>query len=180
MSKSLGNVILAKHFYQKYEANALRYLILNTHYNQVINLSEELIQQAIDYTQKIKNLLKKLNFYLYVEGIKITRQEIPKSKEIIDSLLNNLNTIKVLFFLEQTINSLNKSIDKKENDSEELQKIINNFYFVLDVLGFKFDFPVYNFSTKLLIRKWQKLRNKGEYIQADAIRKKLQELDILY
>ena len=131
MSKSLGNVILAKHFAKKYEANALHYLILNTHYNQVINLSEELIQQAIDYTQKIKNLLKKLNFYLYVEGIKITRQEIPKSKEIIDSLLNNLNTIKVLFFLEQTINSLNKSIDKKENDSEELQKIINNFYFVL-------------------------------------------------
>ena len=65
MSKSLGNVILAKHFYEKYGSNALRYLILNTHYNQVIYLSEELIQQATDYIQKIKNLLKKLNFFLF-------------------------------------------------------------------------------------------------------------------
>src|SRR6185312_6379486 len=178
MSKSLGNVILAKHFAKKYEANALRYLILNTHYNQVINLSEELIQQAIDYIQKIKNLLKKLNFYLYVEGIKITRQEIPRKKEIIDSLLNNLNTIKVLFFLEQTINSLNKSIDKKENDSEELQKMVDDFYFILDLLGFKFDFIPYNFATKLLIKQWQDLRERSDYDQADLIRRKLQELDV--
>ena len=62
MSKSLGNVVLAEHFVQKYGPNTFRYLILNSHYNQVINLSEELIQQAADYTQKIENLLKKLNF----------------------------------------------------------------------------------------------------------------------
>jgi len=127
MSKSLGNVILAKHFYQKYDANTFRYLILNSHYNQVINLSEELIQQATDYIQKIKNLLKKLNFYLYIEKIEITPQEAPKKEELINGLLNNLNTIKVLFFLEQTINSLNKSIDKKESDSKELQKMVDNF-----------------------------------------------------
>src|SRR5436309_9821255 len=109
MSKSLGNVILAKHFVKKYGSNVFRYLILNTHHNQVINLSEELIQQAIDYTQKIKNLLKKLNFYLYVEKIKITepattkREEMQSilGKQIVNSLLNNLNTVKVLFFLEQ-------------------------------------------------------------------------------
>src|SRR3954467_7803045 len=109
MSKSLGNVILAKHFYEKHGANAFRYLILNTHYNQVINLSEELIQQATDYLQKIKNLLKKLNFYLYTEKIKITKEKTPNEEKIIASLLDNLNTIKVLFFLEQSINSLNKS-----------------------------------------------------------------------
>src|SRR3954454_7154816 len=114
MSKSLGNVILAKHFYQKYGANVLRYLIFNTHYKQVINLSEELIQQAADYIQKIKNLLKKLNFYLYTEKIEITaNHDKPKIVEIINSLLNNLNTVKVLFFLEQTISYLNKIIDRK-------------------------------------------------------------------
>src|SRR5438874_12592136 len=106
MSKSLGNVILAKHFYVKHGANAFRYLILNSHYNQVINLSEELIQQAADYTQKIENLLKKLNFYLYIEKIKVTTQETSTSEQIINNLLNNLSTIKVIFFLEQLINYL--------------------------------------------------------------------------
>ncbi|CAI2161887.1 5543_t:CDS:2 [Funneliformis geosporum] len=86
-----NNKELTENFSQKYDPNVLRYLILNSHYNQVINLSEELIQQAVDYTQKIKNLLKKLNFYLYTEKIKITPPETPPKKEIIDSLLNNLN-----------------------------------------------------------------------------------------
>src|SRR5579862_6171415 len=114
MSKSLGNVILAETFAQKYDPNALRYLILNSHYNQVINLSKELIQQAVDYTQKIKNLLKKLNFYLYNEKKKAEKQKTRKSEEVIACLLNNLNTIKVLYYLEETISFLNKNIDKRE------------------------------------------------------------------
>jgi cysteinyl-tRNA synthetase len=180
MSKSLGNVILAKHFYQKYGTNALRYLILNSHYNQVINLSEELIQQAADYDQKIKNLLKKLNFYLYTEKIKISaKHEISKVKEITNSLLNNLNTVRTLFFLEQTINSLNKSIDRRESDNQSFQGTINDFYFILDLLGFKFTLPIYNSEVKLLIKEWQDLRNRGDYHQADKIRKKLQEMDII-
>src|ERR1044072_4959148 len=179
MSKSLGNVILAKDFYEKYGANTLRYLILNTHYNQVINLSEELTQQAADYIQKIKNLLKKLNFYLYIEKVKITEKETPEGEKIINSLLNNLNTVKALFFLEQIINSLNKIIDRKKSDNEELQKEISNFYFILNLLGFKLNLTPYNLETKLLIKNWQELRKKGDYQQADKIRKKLQEMDII-
>lgn len=153
MSKSLGNVILAKHFQQKYGANVFRYLILNSHYNQVINFSEELVNQAVDYTRKIKNLLKKLNFYLYTEKIKINQQLPPQREAIINSLLNNLNTIKVLFFFEQTINSLNKIIDKREKNGGELSKIISDFYFILNILGFKFSTPTYDLATKLLIKK---------------------------
>src|SRR5215213_652414 len=101
MSKSLGNTVFAKHFFQKYGANVFRYLILNSHYNQVINFSQELVQQSCDYLQKIKNLLKKLKFYLYVERIKVEKRGTKKSKEVINCLLNNLNTIKVLYFLEE-------------------------------------------------------------------------------
>ncbi|CAI2201441.1 2566_t:CDS:1, partial [Funneliformis geosporum] len=179
MSKSLGNVILAEHFAQKYDPNALRYLILNSHYNQVINLSEELIRQAMDYLQKIRNLLKKLNFYLYTEKIKFAEQKPLKRKEIVNSLLNNLNTVKVLFFLEQSINSLNKSIDKKENDNQELVETISNFHFMLDWLGFKFNLAPYNSEVKLLIKTWQELRKRGDYQLADKVRKKLQEMDII-
>lgn len=179
MSKSLGNVILAKHFAQKYDPNALRYLILNSHYKQVINLSEELIQQATDYLQKIKNLLKKLNFYLYTEQIKIIEQKAPKREKITDCLLDNLNTVKVLFFLEQSINSLNKIIDKRESDSKELQKVISDFYFALDLLGFKFNLTPYNSEIKLLIKQWKELREQGKYQAADELRRQLQKLEVL-
>jgi cysteinyl-tRNA synthetase len=49
----------------------------------------------------------------------------------------------------------------------------------LDLLGFKFDLTTYDPEVKLLIEKWQKLRNEGDYIKADKVRKQLQELDII-
>ena len=153
MSKSLGNVVLAKHFQKNYGANVFRYLVLNSHYNQVINFSEELVQQASDYIQRIKNLLKKLNFYLYSEKIKLERKKSQKSEEIIVSLLNNLNTIKVLYYLEEIISFLNKSVDSKENYNQKFQEEISDFYLVLDILGFKFSLPSYNLEVKELIKK---------------------------
>ena len=75
MSKSEGNIILAKDFYQKYGANTLRYLFLNTHHNQIINFNEKLVQKAENYIQKIKNLLKKLNFYLYINRMESNSRE---------------------------------------------------------------------------------------------------------
>jgi cysteinyl-tRNA synthetase len=203
MSKSEGNVILAKDFCQKYGANTLRYLFLNVHHNQAINFSEKLIQQAENYVQKIKNLLKKLNFYLYINTmensvtehnykptkerklIQINRQ-FELSQEAIKNLLNNLNTIKVLYLLEQLIYSLNKTIDlsvskgeKKTFENNNFTQNTDDFYFILDILGFKFDLPSYDLKTKLLIKEWHELRQAKKYLEADQIRKQLQEIGII-
>jgi cysteinyl-tRNA synthetase len=52
-------------------------------------------------------------------------------------------------------------------------------HFILDLLGFKFDLPTYNLEVKSLIKKWQDLRGKGDYNQADGVRKQLQEMGVL-
>jgi cysteinyl-tRNA synthetase len=177
MSKSLGNVISAENFAQNYDTNAFRYLVLNTHYNQVINLSDELINQATDYIQKIKNLNKKLKFYFYQKKLKIIEQENYIREKIINSLLDNLNTVKALYFLEQIITSLNKFID--QNDDVNLQKNVSDFYFVINILGFGFDFSPYDNSIEALINEWQKLRTNGEYEKADKVRSQLQKLEVI-
>ncbi|CAJ0830392.1 1849_t:CDS:1 [Entrophospora sp. SA101] len=147
MSKSWGNVILAKHFYQKYGANVLRYLFLNSHYNQVINFNEKLLQQAQDYTQKIKNLLKRLKLHFYWQKIIINQQKVNKSnpfyQEVIQALANNLNTIKVFYYLEGIIYRLNKELDKQK-EANLIQELSGIFYFILDILGFKFELVAYN------------------------------------
>src|SRR4051794_39465542 len=148
MSKSLGNVVLAKHFAQKYGVNIFRYLILSSSYKQVINFNEKLIQQADNYVQKIKNLLKRLNFYLYTEKIKVERGEAKPPQVLVDCLLNDLNTAQALFWLEKIMVSANKVITNKENNSS-FQKTIADFYAILEILGFKFDLPAYDLKTKL-------------------------------
>src|SRR5271154_2889105 len=152
MSKSLGNVILAKHFAQKYGVNIFRYLILSSSYKQVINFNEKLIQQAVNSIQKIKNLLKRLNFYLYTEKIKVEGGAARHPQTIVDCLLNDLNTAQALFWLEKTIVSVNKMITQKENNPA-FQTTITDFFFMLDLLGFKFKLPPYDLRTKLLIHQ---------------------------
>ncbi len=180
MSKSLGNVILAKHFYQKYGSNVLRYLLLNSHCNQVINFNEKLLQQAQDYIQKIKNLLKRLKLYFYWQKITINRQEINRNnqlyQEIINVLADNLNTIKVFYYLDEIIYRLNKELDKQKK-TNLIQELTGIFYFVLDILGFKFELANYNWQIRYLLDKWQKLRQDKRFLEADQIRKQLQEKD---
>ncbi|CAH1762790.1 7289_t:CDS:2, partial [Entrophospora sp. SA101] len=146
---------------EKYGANVLRYLIINTHYNQVINFNEELIQQGVNYIHKIENLFKRLQFYLYTEKIKVLEKESQTSTEVITSLLNNLNTVRVLYLLEEVIAFLNKSINQGQK-TENFLIAISDFYFILTLLGFKFNLSPYNLATKLLIKKWQKLRTEDK------------------
>jgi len=219
MSKSEKNVILAKDFYQKYGANVLRFLFLNAYHNKTINFDEKLVQQAENYIQKTKNLLKKLNFYLYIAGAEtLMRQNSTKSttimnemnveqwtqidfkteaqnnnlsKQIIEGLLNNLNTIKVLCLLEHLIYLLNKTIDLNMNlgkgifesssfgENNNFTQNIKDFYFISDILGFRFDLSTYDLKTKLLIKEWQELRQAKRYLEADQIRKQLQKIDVI-
>jgi len=152
MSKSLKNTLLAKDFFSKYGANVLRYLFLNSHYNQTINLDQQLIQQGLDYIQKIKNFLKRLRFYMFIKKLNLIEEEIKAKDEIIQNLLNNLNTIKILYFLDQITQSLNKMIDQGKQNKDFLISV-NDFYFILDILGFKFSLPSYNLETQKLIKK---------------------------
>ena len=161
MSKSLGNVILAKHFYQKYGSNTLRYIFLNSHYNQVINFNEMIIQQAVDYTQKIKNLLKRLKLYFYWQKISINREEIDKNNEfykiIVQALVDDLNTIKVFYYLDKIVYRLNKELDRQEKVKQKegnlIQELNSILCFTLDILGFKFELVNYDSQIYYLLDK---------------------------
>ena len=102
-----------------------------------------------------------------------------RSKEITENLLNNLNTIKVFYFLEKIITFLNKSIDQRKIYGQEFQETVSDFFFVLDILGFKIEFPNYDLRIKLLINKWQRLRKEKKYSQADEIRNELQKNGVI-
>jgi hypothetical protein len=65
-------------------------------------------------------------------------------------LLENLNTIKSLQLLEKEISSINKNTE--ENDVEGFLVHTNNFFFILDIMGFKFNPTRYDYKTKILLK----------------------------
>ena len=176
MSKSQGNVIRAKKFLAQYGANVLRYLFLNSHYQQVINFTPQLVQQAVNYQEKISNLLKRLKLHFYWQKKNWESFYLPSTNSlyqlIIQALANNLNTIKVFYYLEVTIQKLNQKLNHKlvRDSFEELVSIL---YFILDLLGFKFQLTNYNWEVRYLLEKWKQFRQEKNFLLADQIRKKL-------
>jgi len=112
MSKSIGNIISAKKFYDEYGSNVFRFLVLNTSYRQVIYLNNELIENSKNYLQKIINLLKKIKFYIYINKLILLKDKSEISNLVINKLLEDLNTIKVFYFLDKNIEIINNMISQ--------------------------------------------------------------------
>jgi len=178
MSKSLGNIIDAKKFYKNFGSNVLRYIFFNTHYKQVININEELIKQNCLYIDKISSFLNKLKFFLYDNNI-FFEKNTSNNKEIINEILNNINTTKIIYLLQKIIKKLNKLINEKKINKKEIIKNIKDLNLIFYILGFKFDLEEYNFSDKLLIKKWKKLKKEKKYVKSDEIREELKSKKIL-
>lgn len=182
MSKSLGNFIKAKEFIKNYGPNVLKVLILNSKYNEDIEVSNNVIKQSEAQTRKISNILKKINLFLYLNKVKKNElKNYDNKKKVIDFLLNNLETTKVFYVLNETITIINKEIDKRDFQNKEmLKKKINDLFFILEVIGLDFSFNEYDKETIELIDLWVFYsKKKRDFIQADKIRNLLQKKMII-
>jgi len=60
MSKSLGNVILLKELFKKYDPLVIRFFILQSHYRGTLDFSEDALQGAKSGLEKLLNTLRNL------------------------------------------------------------------------------------------------------------------------
>lgn len=58
MSKSLGNVITARSFMDKYHPEILKYVMLSAHYRSMLNVNEEKIDQAVSGLARVYKALR--------------------------------------------------------------------------------------------------------------------------
>ena len=72
MSKSLGNIITARAFMEKYNPEILKYLMLSSHYRALFNLNEEKIAQVLMGLARIYSSLR--------EAVTIFGDEAPADK----------------------------------------------------------------------------------------------------
>ncbi|WNE41356.1 MAG: Cysteine--tRNA ligase [Mycoplasmataceae bacterium] len=182
MSKSLGNFITAKDFIEKHGPNTLKIFLLNSRYNEDIEINEKIIEQSKSQIKKIENVLKKINLFFYFNKLKTSNlKNYEKKEEVIEILLNNLEITKVIFILEETISFINREIEKNNNEIDiEILKIkINDFLFILKILGFDFNIKEFESETIKLIESWKHFIKERKFEKSDEVRKLLQEKKIL-
>lgn len=182
MSKSIGNIITVNDFLNKNTNNDLRYILLSSKYSQPINITSNLIQQAVKWNEKVFNLLKKINWMKAIGDITITNNfpidndlnELNFYEDTIQELSNDLNTAQVISIVDQILKHLNQNIkDKKIDQSYEM---LSN---ILNILGFSFE--IKNISNENIeeLKTWKQLIDQKNYDQADELRKKFEKDNII-
>ena len=170
MSKSIGNIRLVHDLKNQYSGEVLRLTLLSAHYRQPLNWTKEIIDQNSKMLDRLYRSLKDL------QDIELTTENL--SDDIMDSLLDDLNTPKLLAHLNTLANKLSSA------NKDEKINIKNNLIAAGKILGILREDPDvwlgYNQSLNPekeeiegLINQRNEARRDKDFKLADEIRDKL-------
>ena len=175
MSKSIGNIRLVHDLKKQFSGEVLRLTLLSAHYRQPLNWTKEIIEQNSKMLDRFYRTLKDL------QNIEISSESL--SDEIMESLLDDLNTPKVL----AQLNTLSNKLSSANNEEKIIIK--NNLIAAGKILGIMLEDPEvwlgYNQSSNPqkgeiegLINQRNEARRDKDFKLADEIRDKLKQQGI--
>jgi len=170
MSKSIGNIRLVHDLKKQFSGEVLRLTLLSAHYRQPLNWTKEIIDQNSKMLDRFYRTLKDL------QSVEVSSDSL--SDEIMESLLDDLNTPKVL----AQLNTLSNKLSSANNDEKVIIK--NNLIAAGRILGIMLEDPDlwlgYNQSLNPqkeeiegLINQRNEARRHKDFKLADEIRDKL-------
>ncbi|MFX0548491.1 cysteine--tRNA ligase [Hathewaya histolytica] len=182
MSKSLNNFLTARDALKKYDYDVIRFFMMQAHYRNQLNFSEELLESAKSSVERIYNTISNLeSLMLEVETQKLREEETKTLKYIetyrekyIEKMDDDFNTADGISVIFDCIKEINTKVDN--NSSKELiESSLNLIREMGQPLG------ILQKSTKgdlekeieQLIEERQKARRDKNWALSDEIRDKL-------
>lgn len=178
MSKSLGNVILAKDAINEYGANLTRLILLNAPYRSIINFSDESLKSNEAIINKIDFVIKQSSLLLNLENMPL-EGEATKLNPFLEALSDDMNIPNGITYLLELIKESNIELRKKDKD---INIIKDNFYTInkiLYILGIPFDIKKMNEEEINLYKEYLDAKANKDFEKSDILRNKLIELKIL-
>ena len=177
MSKSLGNVKLAKDLVEKYGGNTIRMVMLSSHYRAPLNFNDTVLTNSQNDVNKIISALKNASIAIQLNANKNSDEKLENVSKFLEELSIDLNTSNALTVLYTTLKEMNNALRQK--DYVELQKLYNSVLDMIDVLGIKFEEKILTDEDKELFTKWNEFRSNKDFENADKMRTILSERGLL-
>lgn len=202
MSKSLGNVFNIRDLLELYDAEALRLFLISSHYRSPIEFFHEYIKDAEATLDRFYSIIMRIEDF--EKGQRTSNEILPElnltvekvKKEFEDAMDNDFNTAKASGVIFDFIKELNRFMDKKPSQDEEInfliksKKILRELGSVLnlfqrepvqwyrDLLKLK-KIDVSPEEIESLIEERAMARKSKDWQKADAIRDKLLSKNII-
>ena len=179
MSKSLGNVVYAKDMLAQYGGPVTRLVILNAHYRQPVNFTEETVTQAQQEIARMQMAYKQAALKLQANGIDLEKGKPVYINKFLEALADDLNTANALAELYNLLKDINQQIRSRETDyvllNDQFKTLTDMFYVLgLDIKFVKFDEEISSLYKDYLLSKENK-----DFAKSDEIRKVLIEKGVM-
>lgn len=180
MSKSLGNVVLAKDAIDKYGGNVIRYLISTTYYRSPINFTLEAMETSKAEIDKYQNLLNKL-----ISRVELQNQKFDSSfdqdsyQEFLNYLSDDLNVPNAVSVLDRIVKKSNQLLRNLNSSISDLSNCYNTYVKMIDVLGIKLNVVQISKEDKLNYKAYMDARANKDFTTSDIYRNKLMTKGLL-
>ena len=178
MSKSLGNVILAKDAIKEYGADTIRLLLLNCDYRSVLNFSDDTVKDASSIVTKLASVYKQLNLLLNVNDIDLNGNSA-KVKPFLENLANDINIPNGVTNLLDLIKEANVELRKKDKDLNILKEDFYAITKISYILGLHFTPSKLSDEDLSIYKAYLLAKENKDFAKSDELRKTLIEKNIL-
>lgn len=170
MSKSLGNVVYAKDMIEKYGGAVTRLVILNAHYRQPVNYTDETVNAAIQEVNKMQMAYKQMALQLQVNNINLDEGKPVYIEKFLESLADDLNTANALAELYNLIKEANQTIRSREIDFAKLNDQFKTLTDMFNVLGLNIEYVKLGEEERVLYNDYLAAKQEKNFAKSDEIR----------
>ena len=183
MSKSLGNVKSVNHVLENWGPNIIRLFCLSGSYSKPIDYSEKFLKENITKLRQIESCYYELRLAEGTDEETIAEKLVKECGEEFDSALNNdLNTPLALTAFYKLIRDVNSLAAEEKITQTSAEIILPEFERMSGILGIqilKVSDAEKN-EINQMIKKRDEYRIQKNYEQADSIRAKIAEKNIIF
>lgn len=176
MSKSLGNVTLAKDILEKYDSNIIRWFFYQKYYASPIDYSENIMNDMTIQFNKIENIINIFKTRYFLEKNRLPKNEIKYDNNFLSILNDDLNLANAISKIVEYSKNLTKKITNTNilELEEQYQYLLGGMY----ILGI--NLKEYHTNDVLdLIKNWNDYLKSQNFTEADKIRSILQDKKVL-
>ncbi len=179
MSKSLGNVVLAKDAIAQYGGNTIRLLLLSTHYRAPVNVTPEIIASNEAELTKMENAYRQLVVAIQMAGETLPSGPSANIDPFLEALADDLNTSNALMVLFAAIKETNQVLRTRPLNLEKAKTLYQSLRDMFSILGLHIDSPFLTEEDKRLYESYVAAKNAKDFAKSDEIRQMLMARKIL-
>ena len=180
MSKSLGNTKSIKYVLNNWGPNIIRLFCLSGHYSKVIDYSEEMLKENLTKWRQVETCYYELIHTNSENQTKITENVKKIGTEFDNALEDDFNTHLALSSFFQLVKETNRLAAEEKLGKKDAEIIKKEFERMSIILGLSIPKMTEEEKQEIddLILNREQMRKEKQFVEADKIRDKLNEMNI--